>query len=760
MKRPGSVAMMLACGLLLAVAGVVTACSDDNEGNGDCEESILDAKAQLSVQDDVGPAKASYAFDVQTLSGGARLFSFKVKNTAGVLSARPLEIVSVQIEETDGSGQPVDSAGFACLAEGGKSCATYDFPPVVPEGWLASAKCPPDGAKTSTEFVIRYQHDPSHGARKARVSIKVTGDPDQSDKPLVIEFATAEGAPRLKCQKDVIEFGILKKGASACELLKCTNTGSAPLKILKAELISSTDPPLEVTFATASVKLNVDYEGSPEVVVPEGGALPFNICLKSVPDDSKIGATLRLTSNDLEEPSRKILIQANSTGPCYTTLPGDITWAKVAVGNSIPQEVKLKPCGTEKVFIASIELEADGDQDFKLDFATASFPASQHISGPTAAAPLEIVPGGSTPFFRVRCEPSQMSATPLVGEVKLTDDKGETKTVSLSCQPFQLAKPEACFEVHMGGQKLGPKTPVIPQTPLSFKCDCSKAPGTGQITGFDWTLKQPAGFKGVLVPSPKACPVGFTPNVAGSYEFCLKVTDSAGNASAPYCVTLEVVPDNKIHIELTWTQLNDKDPNDKKGSDLDLHLAHPLAPNVLTKDLMTGKYQTQKDHDGDGNQDPWFAQCYDCFWLNCPANSPKPAEWPINGNLKDNPQVDLDDTDGWGPENISIESPQTNGGYWVGVYVWDDAGMGPSVPTVTVYRDKVVLEKIVGPPLSPEDMWCVGRIKWDPQSPNPNKDWLPCPGAKPNKPLVTKSYPNPAKNPATFPLTCENLQFQ
>ncbi len=749
--RGGRTPMAWLCALLL-LGGVLGAacCSDDDNGGEACKEDDgVDRLAQLSVQDDVGPAKDAYAFDVQALSGGSKLFSFTVKNTAGVLSARPLEIVSIAISETDGAGKPVENKGFSCLAAGGKDCTDFDFPPVVPEGWLAQAKCPPDGALTSTNFAIRYTHDPSHGARKAKVSLKVTGDPDHIDKPLVIEFASAQGAPRLKCPTDVVEMGSLKKGESACRVLKCTNTGSSELDIEKVELVSSTDPPMEVTFATASVTPNKDYDGSPPVSVAKGTALPFNICLKDVPDDGKIGATMKVTSNDLEEPTKKILIQANSTGPCYTTQPNDIEWAKVAVGESSPREIKLSPCGTESVAITSIALAGPGAANFKLDFATASFPAAQHGSGPTAAAPLKVVPGGAKPFFRVRCEPAQMSATPVLAEVKLGDNQGETKIVTLSCQPFQLAKPEACFEILADGAPLTKDTPVIPLTKLTFKCDCSKAPGTGQLAAYNWTVEQPKGFNGVMLPSPKACPVGFTPNVAGDYNFCLKVKDSAGNDSAPYCVELPVVPDNKIHIELTWTQAGDKDPKDDKGSDLDLHLAHPLAPQVLNSFPLPNT--PQKDHDGDGAPDPWFSQCLDCFWLNCPAGTLK---WPSDGSFKDDPQVDIDDKDGWGPENISIEYPQENDGYWVGVYLWDDGGMGVSVPKVTVYRDKKKLIEVKGPPMSNEDMWCVGRIKWDAASPNPIKDWLPCPGAKPNKPLVTKSYPNPAKNPAAFSWAC------
>ena len=751
LRRVRAAGPWLAGALALALVAPLATCSDSNGEGGDCaEDDGVDRSAQLSVQDAVGPAKASYGFDVQSLSGGNKLFTFTVKNTANLLGAKPLTIGSITLSETDAAAKPVSEPAFSCLVSADKGCS--DFPPVVPEGWLATAKCPPDGAVTSTTFTIRYQHAPDNGPRKVRVALEVIGDPDYIDKPLVLELASAEGAPRLKCPTDVVEFGILKKGQSACRLLKCANTGSAPLRIEKAELLSSTDPPLEVTFATASVTLQADYEGKPDVEVAEGSALSFNFCLKDLPDDGKIGASFRITSNDLEEPTKKILVQANATGPCYTVQPTALDWLEVAVGVSVPKEVKLQSCGTEKVTINEIKLIGASVADFKLDFATSSFPSSQHVSGPTAADPLEIVPGGNTPFFRVRCQPAQMSDKPVTAAVQLTNADGEIKQIALSCQPKQQANPEACFKIYVAGDELQAGKTVIPQTGLTLKCDCSEAPDGGAVSASWAPPSQPGGFKGVFVPSPKACPVGFTPNVAGEYEFCLTVMDSSGNVSAPYCRKLKVVPDNKIHVELTWTQAGDKDPDDDKGSDLDLHLAHPFAPQVLSKNPLTGKLAAQSDHDGDGQPDPWFAQCYDCFWLTCPAVNP--PNWPIAGNTKDDPHVDLDDLDGWGPDNISMEFPQTNDGYWIGVYAWDDGAMGPSVPTVTVYRDGVVLKKIVGPKLDESDMWCVGRVKWDPQSASPLQDWSPCPGAKAGNPLVTKKYPNPAKDPTMFSFQC------
>ena len=62
------------------------------------------------------------------------------------------------------------------------------------------------------------------------------------------------------------------------------------------------------------------------------------------------------------------------------------------------------------------------------------------------------------------------------------------------------------------------------------------------------------------------------------------------------------VPDDAVHVELTWVTPDDLDPNDEgvgAGTNLDLHFAHPQAARC--------------DVDGDGTPDPWFDVDWDTF---------------------------------------------------------------------------------------------------------------------------------------------------
>ena len=74
--------------------------------------------------------------------------------------------------------------------------------------------------------------------------------------------------------------------------------------------------------------------------------------------------------------------------------------------------------------------------------------------------------------------------------------------------------------------------------------------------------------------------------------------------------------------------------------------------------------------------------------------------------------MDIEDTDGWGPENISLAEPQDGHTYRIGVHYWNDHTLGYSVATVRVFVGGVL--KYESPPVSldSQDLWQVATIDW------------------------------------------------
>jgi len=271
--------------------------------------------------------------------------------------------------------------------------------------------------------------------------------------------------------------------------------------------------------------------------------------------------------------------------------------------------------------------------------------------------------------------------------------------------------------------------------PISLHAEGSKSSCGAAVKALAWSVTQPEGSVARLWPSAFVASPSFQPNVVGAYAFCLHVWDSYGTKSAqPACVTVDVVPDQALHVELTWHTPNDTEESDSGfavGSDLDLHLAHPFASGA--------------DLDCGGLPDPWFDGAFDCFWHNA---TPK---WSLASAAEKSPKLVLADADGAGPEIATFASPSTLKTYRIGVHYWDDHGFGQAFARVRIFVYGVLTATVAEVPLNPLDMWSVGKIHFnDSSAANPAKvtickqDKPPCQGGAAwldeGDPCVTPCY--------------------
>ena len=237
-------------------------------------------------------------------------------------------------------------------------------------------------------------------------------------------------------------------------------------------------------------------------------------------------------------------------------------------------------------------------------------------------------------------------------------------------------------------------TEVIPQTVLHLKGDQSTAP-PGAVATWAWSVEQPVGSQSVFVPEASFPNPTFEANVAGTYLFRLVVANESGKKSAPQELSVVVIPNEVIHVELLWDTPKDPDQTGEgpeAGADMDLHFLHP--------------YASGPDLDGDGAPDGWFDQPFDCFWFN-----PNPNWGSFDPAVDDDPGLDRDDTDGAGPENMNLNIPESGKTYRVGVHYWHDHKYGPSVVTLRVYiYATLVWERRAR--LHNHDMWEAATIHW------------------------------------------------
>ena len=184
-------------------------------------------------------------------------------------------------------------------------------------------------------------------------------------------------------------------------------------------------------------------------------------------------------------------------------------------------------------------------------------------------------------------------------------------------------------------------------------------------------------------------------------EECIPSSCTCTGAGAWTCtddcdggVCQEISGLSEIVVELNWSTPGDEDETNtgpEAGTDLDLHVAHPLA-------------QTDEEFE-------WMMAPWDCFWFNATP------DWGEVGNPDDDPNMLLDDTDGAGPEIIAINKPENDTTYSIAVHYWNDNGYGDSLASIKVWIDGQLAAELPsagdgGLNLAKGDLWEAATVHW------------------------------------------------
>ena len=141
-------------------------------------------------------------------------------------------------------------------------------------------------------------------------------------------------------------------------------------------------------------------------------------------------------------------------------------------------------------------------------------------------------------------------------------------------------------------------------------------------------------------------------DVAGRYIVDLHVyeihEDGRVRSCEPATVTFDVVPSEELLIQLVW---------DHPTADLDLHLVRAGGTEFTHED--------------------------DCYFSNRePQQTVDLPDWSIVP--EENPVLDVDDHDGYGPENLNIVAPADDSQWRVLVHYWNKLTDGDARTTATV----------------------------------------------------------------------------
>ena len=179
--------------------------------------------------------------------------------------------------------------------------------------------------------------------------------------------------------------------------------------------------------------------------------------------------------------------------------------------------------------------------------------------------------------------------------------------------------------------------------------------------------------------------------LAGRYVAKLRVTNDLGIKSGitpTALVEFYAIPNSRVHIQLVW---------DHPTNDLDLHVTSTAMGDLVCE------------------------APNDCFWGNCKrqclepdSECREPPVWFASANALEgpNPRLDIDDTNGLGPENTNIDEPSPGKfRIYVHYYTLIDRSTDPTQAIIRIYIDGQAAAEYRRV-LRPDDLWRVAEVEW------------------------------------------------
>ncbi len=352
--------------------------------------------------------------------------------------------------------------------------------------------------------------------------------------------------------------------------------------------------------------------------------------------------------------------------------PEYVSFGRVGAYNQVSQAVRFENSGRCPLHIDGIEI--DGAQTFTMtqdgqpgQAFEPAFPILVHEDSPLAF---------DVSYFTRIDVPEEAILRVFVRE----QEEPVEIPLSANARECPIAVAEGFVEAREDDR--GTDLAAIPLETVYLDASESYDPD-GEVVEYRWTtVERPDGSTAQIVPHDSSPNPRFFLDLAGDYTFQLDVIDADGMESCESAyVAVMVVPDEDIHVQLVWQTPGDNSPDDGNGTDLDLHFMR-----------LPGSWDTE----------PW-----DCHWKNMTP------DWGVVGESEDDPSLDIDDVDDFGPENINLNRPESGRSYGIGVYYYSDAGYGAAYATIRVFIDGLPVFEALDKELRATGyFWEVGQITW------------------------------------------------
>jgi hypothetical protein len=485
----------------------------------------------------------------------------------------------------------------------------------------------------------------------------------------------------------LVQFPRVPTGETQRLLTSITNSGQAPLQ-LKRIILSPVDATeFSVTFPTVGQESDPSQDTTTwaDVIAP-GEKIDVRVGFTPT-STNPASAEIIIDSNDPDSPQYRVSLSGNAGVPIIELGGVDVpdpptadethvlNFGPSSIGRQNTRTVRIRNAGTERLDVDDISVVDDGGGVFEL--------VQTSLPGGLPEESLELEPDEEA-IFAVAYTPSDEVTNQGRLVVNSNDPVSDQLKVDILGVGSTNACPIAVGEATIVDGSSNPTTQIstIPLKTIQFDASRSTDPG-GSVQRYEWEVVQkPINSNARLTPNNEDIRPRMFLDLAGDYVVELTVFD---DLNVPSCDTAQIFiraqPDEDIHVQMVWETPADRDQTDIIGTDVDLHYLHPLGS--------------------------WDKQPYDIYWNN------KEADWGVPGRSDDNPSLDIDDTDGAGPENVNHDNPESGNTYRVGVYYYSDNGFGASYVTVRIYIEGTIKYEKRDKYLERENVfWDVAGVVW------------------------------------------------
>jgi hypothetical protein len=321
----------------------------------------------------------------------------------------------------------------------------------------------------------------------------------------------------------------------------------------------------------------------------------------------------------------------------------------------------------------------------------------------------EIAPGQSV-VLAVRFTPDALGNYAGLFRVLSNDpDEGDgssngTDNILIALGGIGVTPPECAIKIKsVNGVEVGDSVPEIEPLDnviLSLE-DSTPSSADGSISGYAWSIPangRPVGST-VQLTTDSAETTGFTfdddlgIDLAGTYTVRAQVFDNLGTASVNECeIQFEAIPKDHFLVQLTW---------DTPENDLDLHVTRADDAGVFCITNTSGDTPA-------GLLTSACSNGRDCNFATCQGGGP---EWDgVTGETAGDPSLDIDDINGFGPENTNVDL-MGPGEYLIGVNEYSGTSEYEAGATVRIFIYGRIAAELFKQ-MDVGDWWEAAMVRW------------------------------------------------